>query len=287
MTNPCAICARPQPDTGVACHLCTDRAYRWLGDIAGLVADAQDAADGFARYGTPGRSRGGDDRAPINLTAADALHTATNTITTWARHIAEARGQTVPAPDRRPVNGPGCPAGWCQHRSCRAIRYRATAHPAAVAATWLAGQLGWLRHRPEVAEAYADIDRASRTIARIADRPPADVLVGVCECGDWLYARHGRAYVTCKGCDRQWDVERSRDTLTAAMEDKLLTAAQIATVAARAGHDRNRVRKLVTTWGRRGIIAARGQVDGATTYRLGDVTARLARDPGPTLGEAC
>ncbi|MDG4796199.1 hypothetical protein [Micromonospora sp. WMMD1082] len=282
MTGPtCVICQRPVADQAYCCGLCTDRAYRWLGDIASLAADAQDAAGGLARYSAPGRRSGGDDRAPINLTAADALRHAVNDVTTWARHIAEARGQTVPTPDRRPAHGPGCPTGSCTHRSCHAIRYRPTDHHAAVAARWIATQLGWLRHRPEAAEAYDALQQAARTITRIADRPPADVLVGVCECGSWLYARAGRPIARCNttDCGRQWDVERSRDTLRAAMDDKLLTAAQIATVAARAGHDRNRVRKLVTTWARRGIIAPRGMLDGAATYRLGDVTDRLARTP--------
>ncbi|MEW2442800.1 hypothetical protein [Micromonospora marina] len=247
MTSTCTICTRDQADTAYACPLCTDRAYRDLCAVVGLADAARDTANGLVRYGPGTRRTDIDAPTPGNLTAATVLDEITTTLTTWARHIATERGVDPP-----------------------------TGHdPLATAARWLATQLGWLRHQPCAAEAYDEIADVRRRTVRLADRPPELVLVGVCECGAWIYGRADAAVVPCRHCDRRWNVAQSRDTLRRAMDDKLLTAAQIATLAARAGHDRTRVRNLVTVWARRGQLLAHGQADGAPTYRLGDALARL------------
>jgi hypothetical protein len=247
VTTTCAICTRDQADTAYACPLCTDRAYRDLHQIAGLADAARDAAHGLVRYGPGSRRTDIDAPIPGNLAASTTLAEVTATLTTWARHIAGERGVDQP-----------------------------TGHdPLATAARWLATQLGWLRHQPYAAEAYDEIGDVRRRTVRLADRPPELVLVGVCECGDWIYGRSGAPVVACRRCDQRWNVAQSRDTLRRAMDDKQLTAAQIATLAARAGHDRAKVRNLVTVWARRGQLVARGQADGAPTYRLGDALARL------------
>src|SRR5690606_18673454 len=126
----CVTCQRPVDGTAYACQGCADRTAEWLTAAADVVADAHDAAAGLVRYGSRG-PRGHGDEAPMlgNPAAAARLAAAGNTITTWARHVAEERGQELPEPDRRPVLGPGCAAGWCRHGSCRAIRTRATEHP--------------------------------------------------------------------------------------------------------------------------------------------------------------
>ncbi|AYF29296.1 hypothetical protein CSH63_17855 [Micromonospora tulbaghiae] len=256
MTTACTVCARDQADTAYACQPCTDKAYRDLTTIAGLADAARDAAHGLVRYGPGTRRTDIDAPIPGNLAASTTLNEITTTLTTWTRHIADERGLGQPS-------GPD---------------------PLATAARWLATHLGWLRHQPYAAEAYDEIRDARRRTVRLADRPPTLALVGVCECGAWIYGRAGAAVVACRDCDRRWNVTQSRDTLRRAMDDKQLTAAQIATLAARAGHDRTRVRNLITVWARRGQLSVRGHADGTPTYRLGDALARLDTEPADLAG---
>ena len=117
----CELCDRPVDGTAYACPACTGKTRSDLDTIAAYADDAQDAADGLARYGPAGPGHHGEDRAPVNLSAAGFVARATNTVTTWARHVAETRGITVPAP--APVTGPTC-AVDCRHRTCHAIRCR-------------------------------------------------------------------------------------------------------------------------------------------------------------------
>lgn len=253
MTNPCSICARPQPDQAYACQLDTDRAYRWLGDIADATGAARDVATGASRRGAPIRGNG-DARLPINLGAGARLDAVQNALTTWARHIAAERGH-------QPPTGPD---------------------PLVAATRWLAAHLGWARHRPEIVELHRDIAAARRIIVGIIDRPAGRLLVGACDCGTVLYAKARTTTVTCRGCDSSWDVDASRDTLRQALDDLLLTAAQTAALAVIANPDldRQRVRRLVNVWGHRGPgkggIETRGHsADGQPLYRFGDTLQRV------------
>ena len=263
MTNPCAICARPQPDQAYACQLDTDRVYRWLGDIADATPAARDVATGQTRRGIATRSNG-DGGIPLNLGAGARLDAVQNALTTWARHIVEERGISGPqiAVDGRTGSGEG--------------------DPLIASAQWLRGQLGWARHRREIVELHRDIAAARRIIVGIIDRPAGRLLVGACDCGAVLYAKTGTGTVTCRDCDSAWDVHASRDTLRQALDDKLLTAAQVAALAVVADPDldRQRVRRLVNVWGHRGPgkggIETRGHSpEGDPLYRFGDARERV------------
>lgn len=251
----CVTCQRPVDGTAYGCQHCADRTGEWLTRAAGLVVDALEAAAGLVRYGSRG-PRGGIDPPMLgNPAAADRLAHAGTTITTWARRVAEERGQELPVPDRR-----------------------AGEHPVAVAATWLVGQLDWLRHRSYAEEALGGLEAAARTIVRGADRPPEQVIVGACECGTALYAIAGAATATCRACGAKWDVERSRDILRKHLDGMLATAAEIAVMALHLHPDarRHKVRHLINVWASRTQITRRGlSRDGSPTYRVGEVLARL------------
>lgn len=274
MDTTCVIDQRPVEDpSAYACIACGRKLAGHLADVVRYAADAQDAADGFARYGSSNGGGSGEDRAPGNLSAAAIVAGVTNDVVTWLRHVEETRGLNLDGP--RALSGPRC-ATDCRHRSCSMLRAGTREHSASYAARILAAptHLHWLRHRPELTDAYADLEAAARQLARVADRPPDLVLVGTCRCESWIYARQADAWARCRGCGTRYNVEDNRDILRAAMDQQLLTAAQIAILAARAGHNRGKVRHLVTIWGGRGVIVTH-PTDNGPRYRLGEVLGRL------------
>ncbi|MER7164512.1 DUF1922 domain-containing protein [Micromonospora sp. NPDC000207] len=246
----CTVCDKPVDDPAAyACTSCTTNARRHLDDIADTTPAARDVAGGATRRGTPTRSNG-DARLPINLGASARLDAAQTALTTWARHVAGERGI-------QPPTGPD---------------------PLHAAAQWLTRHLDWLRHRQEVPEAYRDIAAVRRIVTGIVDRPAGRVLVGACDCGTVLYAKATAATIGCRTCERAWDVAESRDILRQALDDKHMTASQIAALAVVADPDldRQRVRRLVNVWGHRHAVDVRGHsADGDPLYRLGDVMDRV------------
>ena len=98
MNNPmCVICERPMPDTAFACHACGQRIARQLATIAELTPDARAVAARQTRRGPAVRGNGHERPLPIDLAAGARLDAVQNELTTWARHVAEERGLTVPA----------------------------------------------------------------------------------------------------------------------------------------------------------------------------------------------
>lgn len=263
----CTVCERQPVDSpaAYACASCATRARQHLDDIADTTPAARDVATGASRRGAPTRGNG-DARLPINLAAGSRLDAVQNEITTWARHVADERGLQPPSATvaARIASGPG--------------------DPLTTAARWLTGHLDWLRHRQEVVDAYRDIAAARRIIVGIVDRPGGRILVGACDCGTVLYAKATTAVVTCRNrtCGQSWQVAESRDILRQALDDKLMTAAQIAGLAVVADPDldRQRVRRLVNVWGHRGPdhggVETRGHdAGGDPLYRFGDAMSRV------------
>jgi hypothetical protein len=97
MNPTCACgCNRPVPD-GYAAPACADRARQQLAEIADLVPAARDVAHRQARRGSGGGSGKPGSSLPIDLGATARLDAVTNTLLTWARHIAETRGVPLPS----------------------------------------------------------------------------------------------------------------------------------------------------------------------------------------------
>ncbi len=92
----CGGCLPRQADDGLCCTPCLDRVRERLDAIAELAPDARLVAAGLVRRGSGGGSGKPGSRPPLNDGATDALDEITNTLTTWARHIAETRGVTLP-----------------------------------------------------------------------------------------------------------------------------------------------------------------------------------------------
>lgn len=101
MTAPplCVRCEKPTPD-GTACTSCMSRARRLLtGDprddsrpgITDAAPAARAVAYGLTRTGN-GAGGGAGPGIPLDPDAVERLHAVQNTLTAWARLVAEERG---------------------------------------------------------------------------------------------------------------------------------------------------------------------------------------------------
>lgn len=205
---------------------------------------------------------------PVSLEAGERHDGAVNELTTWVRHVSETRG----------ISGP-----LYATLSASGVQ---TAHPLAACATWLTGQLDWLRHRPEAAEAYDALVGACRIIVGVVDRSPDKVLVGQCPCqvvredgepAECLYAVRGAGRVTCRSCGTSHDVDSAREQLRRRLDQGLYTAAEIAMLATYLGvaQRRDTTRKLINQWASRGLLVVH-DYQGEPAYRFGEVATRLA-----------
>ncbi|NAE18038.1 hypothetical protein [Enterococcus hirae] len=218
--------------------------------------------------------------------ASEAQWVLGNTLTTWARLVAEERGIDLPDDGG--------------HTSV---------------AQWLTGQVQWLRHHPAADEAYDELHSVIHTAERVVDLTPKRLYLGRCgaaagdradcpcdchvggldaacsisggcgldyhtaavgpRCQRDLYARPEAATVKCLSCGTGHDVPQRRAAAVAYADGHLGTAAEISALC------RHMLGELVTPamirgYVRRDRIAAKGTaVDqrGRTVpaYRIGDV----------------
>lgn len=281
----CQHCGRAQHDTAYICHTCAGRTTASLLQLSRLLADG-DLDTTIARQDRITSGGGGgsvEAPLPINLGASARMAAVSNTLTTWARHIAEARGMRV-APSEQPMHGAACRLGDCRHATCHRIRNGRRALQGgqlAAVAYWLSEQCGWLRHQPEAAEAIGELDDAAAAAHHVVDRPAPRWYAGPCgQCGQHMYAQPGRDVVACRcGAQyeaamlRRWLLDSARGTLVHA---ELLARAIVAlgvTAADGAPVTPAQVRGMA----RRGRIAERGTDQAQRPlYRVGEVLDVLA-----------
>lgn len=292
MSTPCIRCGAATD--AYVCHPEAQALADELLTAAGHAEDAEAVITRQTRYGSGSRG-GSDEPMPGDLAAAAKLGPIRNAAYTAARIVEDYTRRTMPA--WRRAAGPLCETGGgCLHASCAALRVINPPSALAQELEWLSGQTEALRRHPAADELFADLHSTCTALARLVDRPPDRDLVGMCDCGKVLYATAGRTVIQCpeRTCKLVWHVERSREILRRALDDKLFTAAEAARFAVRLDSgDRSteQVRKLITKWHGRGLVAARGHVvvqldelgeDGEPktrhdpTFRFGDVVDRLA-----------
>lgn len=239
-------CGRHIIDTAYVCAVCSNRVANRLNDTAELYAEMTIAIARLARFGDPVRFSVGERPLPYNLDASRGAATVDNTITTWARHIANERG--LPGP----------------HRGTNIMH-------------WLARQCDWLRYRQEAAEALDELDYAARLIMQVIDSPTPYWYAGRCDnCGEGLYARTGAETVNCRteGCYATYGAKDRKAWLLDYANDSLATAAEIARfVSAMRGE--MVTASMIRGLAHRGRIIPHGVVNRAPTYRVGDVIAIL------------
>lgn len=298
----CDLCGNPTD--GYCCSRCTDSTARYLRRVVDLAAEVETNVARQARYATRGGRRAvqpDEDQAtalvnrsqpvvafgfaasrerplknalraeplPVDLNASYRAAVAFNNVVFWARRVEKDRGQ-VP-------------------------EVQVGEHAAAVNACFLIENLEWMRHQEFAELAFDQLRAAGAVISRIVDCPPDEDVVGVCDCGQYLYARRNATVVVC-WCRLRWDVQASRVSLMDDLRVRLVTVAEAATLGVMAYPDlqRQRIRNLVQSWVRpdRSNTLLGTETPDGLVYSFGEILDRLStyvirveqRDPAIVSG---
>lgn len=284
-------CGRPA-DGAFICSSCTRALEIALGNISSYWADLDTVKARQTRYGDTGGGRGGDKPIPIDvrfgalewvekldaegrivgmepwIPVGTALQDAVkNTISTWTRIVM----------DEKPLlHGPVHPA--CLHVGCSTLRRsRWPADTVGSCCRYLLGHADWMRTKDWAPDILDEMDDLEAQLRRMIDRPADKLFVGYCtECDLPLNAKPGAPQVTCRGCEKVFSVEASRDAMWIAAQDALGTASEIARAISWLGNQpvtAERIRKWVERdrLERKGWLTVRGR--DLPTYRIGDVAA--------------
>jgi hypothetical protein len=179
---------------------------------------------------------------PVDLAAAETRDAARNTVTTWARVLADELGADPPT-RLDPLT------------------------------QWVADQLGWARYRQWAGESWAELDYACTLLWRLVDRQTGRRYLGPCDadgCVTDLYARLGAEQATCPGCGRKHSVKDRTDWLATLVQGYTYTAKEISDAYPHIRADR--IRK----WASRGQLANRGDQT-RPLYSLREVLALAER----------
>jgi hypothetical protein len=255
--NECVICGRPTPD-GYACVAdAVDRPRQLLAEITDMLPAALDVSHRQARHGTGGGASGKPGSAlPLDLGATARLDGVRTALTTWARHVAEERGVTVPTGPQDPIH---------------------------VAARWMAAHCEWMRHRAEVDEWLRDVEACARIVRGIARGPADRVYLGPCgaerwvpdpgddefgtdvECDGDVYGLPDGDTGRCRTCGAEFDQGERQRWLTDEVRQRAYRASELE-------HAYGLNSATVRKWAERKLIAAHGQDgQGRPLYLLGEV----------------
>jgi hypothetical protein len=288
MTAPtCVQCSRPMGDQAYVCSVCADKDRAILMGVAQLAPEIEAAVAKLSRF-TQSAGGSGGRPLPVDLGKAADAAAVGNTVSTWARHVAESRGLTIGWPEHGKASGPLCRKAWsCAHRSCERIRVRPRTVGIAVAAEFLAGQVEWLRHQPEAGEAFDELRYAAGLLERLLGGPSPRWYAGPCRaplvdddgvdtgelCEVDLYAAPGAATVRCRSCGATDDAQARKEWLLDEAQDALVHAELMARALTALGIE-DMTPARVRGMARHGRLLPKGvNAAGDPTYRVGDVLA--------------
>ncbi|MEV0031410.1 hypothetical protein [Nocardia sp. NPDC050793] len=255
MSGPeCLRCARPSADGAPLCTTCGGSLVDELRAVPALLAEAEVTRAGLAHmtaHQIGGRSA--DPQLPIRpargrgavLEGDRARAQLVNTITTWARLIAEELGVEIY------IGGPHLVARTTELRGPLTADRTAAALPdappdaTAQAAAWLAEQRHQLRAHPAAEQLHDDVRAAVAALRRYVDRPIERRYLGACPavlddrtvCQYELRAEIGddgrtAPWVRCGRCRTQHEVARIEADARALAEQQLYTLADLVRVTA-------------------------------------------------------
>lgn len=234
-------CERPTRENRLLADHCAWELERALGDTPALVDELHTTLTRQSRMGDKSVRRGSSDPLPFDLRASGALDALRVTFSGWCIVLLGSEPGAMP-----PVTLDGM-------------------------SRFMLARVDTIAAHEQAADIHGEVMAATRAGWRIVDRAPQSVLVGVCPCGEYLYARLGHQVTRCRGCGEAYDVAESRDRLWQALGDRLLTIGEIVSWGVQLRYvperDERRVRNLLDQWVKRRRIVPHG-VDrrGRPTY---------------------
>lgn len=256
-------CDRPTRDTRLLCDHCAWQVERALAEMPALLDELTTTLTRQSRMGEQnGKSRSADHPVPFDVRASAVLDQIRVVLAGWSLVLIEDHQQDPPPDTLRGM------------------------------ARFLLARLDMIAMHEAASDIHSEITDATAAGWRAVDRVAERVFVGVCECGEWLYARPSSRLVECRGCARGYDVAESRDRLWQALDGQLMTIGEIVSWAVQLRwveeREVKRMRNLLDQWVRRRRIVAHG-VDrkGRATYPFGvTLTEALAATRGAIAVDA-
>lgn len=317
MTN-CQVC--DATTTAFLCKPCTSEIERALGDLPSDLADLQAVATrqaaGPLGLGDPARQWDGpradgalgDAPWTFAWAAADQLAVVANTLSTWTRHLCEARGLTPPVA----VRGQWFDRSAVVIRANRAVQLRrwrvfapASEQPFSALIGWLLTNLDSIRHDEAAAQIHDEITSLPIENRRwIMPPPPEEEFHGLCDaadvrvavgvrlwieanrmhiehgvirpsvgrCGTQLWSREKAQRIDCPACGMSYTRAERQASMLAELVDTLGTVRQVASTLTTLG--RAVTVGQIDGWIRRGLILSRGGTP--RMVRVGDVLDQRA-----------
>lgn len=242
MTINCHNCGRVIADGLELCALCADSLRRELLQVPSLVSDmtiTRARLDRMSRGRVGGKSA--ETALPVRLDKFDesptqrVLEHLTNTLTTWARAVADHAGLADDL--AAAILSPGLRQLTHNLRSTRrdpAALSTEPVHIAELVAVWLADYGGDLRAVPAVDEMYLDVTDAIAAVRRSIDQRPELSYRGQCSalihdgvCGADLYVEGSECFTTCRACGAHHDVRALVRDALGGMDSRLFTVAEL------------------------------------------------------------
>lgn len=249
MSDLCPVgCDRPRSDNWSICAVCGNGLRQDLAELPALASDLHRILTRYNSGFVSGTGAGGD-AMPYNLKASEALSHTRAVLVGWIRDLDDN-------PEHHPADNLAAMATWLLRR-----HHQLCTHPAA----------------EEVIREITDITTTAR---RLTDGPPDRVFAGICDtdgCNEHLMAIVKRPHVTCRACATVHDVAERREAMEEALADKLVSAAEFATLTTWLAWplDRHRVRTVVNVWAHRGVIVPAGHGEDGPRYPFGELRAKV------------
>ncbi len=233
----------------------------------GLLADLEDVVIRLTRSGLATGilpTRPHVTPLPFHSAASDLMWTAGNTISTWARDIAEMNPH---------------------------LHLDATT--TAEAAGWLGRLPALIAMHPAADELHDEITWLTDRVRSMVDIAPIREYLGQCGaepdghlCTEDLYALPGSSAARCRVCGAVWDIATRKERLLGAVVDQWATATEIARALSLLGQPITVAR--IGMWVRRGKLTARPphplDPRRRPRYRVGDVVDRALKAARPHQG---
>lgn len=255
MTADCPRDGRPINDNAYVCRSCGEQLAQALGNVSALADELDVSLSRQTGGGYRIGGRGADKPLPYDTGASEAGWVLKNTLVSWVRELIEDGEQ------------------W-PHDTLTDI------------ARWLLASVEDMRRREDAEMAVDEITAAVASVTRVIDRRAERVYAGIChhisddglECIEPLYGRPEKDGVTCNGCGERYSVKERRDDMLDTLNDMLFTAAEIATLAKYLDvlDGRDKVRKLINTWGNRKILEVHGlTLEGVPRYKFSEAVGMV------------
>jgi hypothetical protein len=168
--------------------------------------------------GATGKTSGNTEKPVLFHEGASEVRWALdNTISTWARDVAETYQMAL------------------------------TATTTVEAADWLASRVTHLSGHPAADELHDEITSIVHRVRQVIDRMADRVYIGPCDgqgaddvegfepCGSSLFGKPGLSWARCSVCGREYHVQARRDWLLASLEDHMGSSTYVAMVASGLG----------------------------------------------------